>query len=162
MKQMSKRIISMLVIAILAIGLVACTGADEVTETPAPAPEATGEVATQPASNNDPDLEAFIKTQGDEFLSAFDKSFGESSGGMQCKSTLKVDGTKLVLDCSIQGINNVADAGKAQMQKVYEDNKEALKAGFAPLKSEVPTVSGIIINVCEEDGDILATINMDL
>jgi len=144
MKKSMSKVFCLLLAAVLMFGLVACS-----------------EAPVEPTVQNDPQLEKLIEEQGDAFIASFKEGFEGSAGGLKCELTLEVSGTELIFDCRIQDIDNVPDDAKAQMQEIYDQSKEGLKAELMALKEEAPNLSKVLLNVCEEDGDILAVIDID-
>ena len=111
-------------------------------------------------SGNDPKLEKFVESEGAEFEKNFEDSFKSSSGGLNCDCKLSVDGTKLTVDCLVEGIDDVPSETKDEMQKAYEATKTELSEAFKPIKDVAPNLNEVILNICESDGDIIATVNM--
>ena len=109
---------------------------------------------------NDPKLEKFVESQGADFEKSFEDSCKSSSGGLNCDCKLSVDGTKLTVDCLVEGIDDVPSETKDEMQKAYEATKTELSESFKPIKDGAPNLSEVTLNICESDGDIIATINM--
>ena len=110
---------------------------------------------------NDPALEELVKTQGKSFTDAFESSFSQSSGGMNCNCELKVQGTELVVECRIDNVDNVPAETKAQMQQIYDQQADSLKSGFDVIKQEAPNLSKVTMLVCEEDGDEMAKVELN-
>ena len=111
-------------------------------------------------SVNDPQLEKLIETDGDAFEKNFEDSFSSSSGGLTCDCKLSVDGTKLVVDCLVEDIDDVPEETKAEMQTAYDAAKGELSEAFKPIKDEAPALTEVVMNICEEDGDVIASVNM--
>ena len=44
------------------------------------------------------------------------------------------------------------------MQAAYEEAKDELAESFKPIKTEAPGMSEVMFNVCEEDGDVIASV----
>ena len=147
-----KKLLSLLVVVMMAFSLVACSAPATITETPD-----AGNTATE----NDPELQAFIDAEGEAFVTAFDESFAESSGGLTCSSTIAVSGTTVIITCPIDGINDIPEEVKAEMQAVYDETKDLLKEQFQLIKDEVPTLTNVIMSICEEDGDVLASLDIE-
>ncbi len=143
MKKTNKRIISLLLACLMMLTFVACSGEE------APV-----------AEENDPQLEELIANEGEAFVESFTSSF-EASSGLKCDSTIKVKGTALIIDCNIKNVDNVPDVTKKQMQEAYDGEKASLKEGFAPLKELAPNLSLVAFYINEQDGDNIATINLE-
>lgn len=151
MKKTFKNFMCLFLVVILTLGLVACSGVKNDEPTP---------VNSNESVKDDPELVAFIEEQGDDFVSAFEESFQQSSGGMKCNATIEVEGTGLVVECRIKGLNNVPKETKTMLQQTYDAEKETLKEGFVIIKSIVPSFTSVNFNVCEEDGDLLASVDL--
>ncbi|MBR5239727.1 MAG: hypothetical protein IKW04_04015 [Clostridia bacterium] len=177
MKKTMKSILCVLLAMMMVMGLCACQKADD-SKAPETAPEAAPEttitegetapettipeVETAPVtSGNDAQLEAVVAKYKGEFLDGMKMGFEQSSGGMECDCTMRVEGTTIIIECLINGMNNIPAENKAQMQEIYDGMTDTMKTAFAPFKEEAPNLSEVIINVCEEDGDILATIDVE-
>ena len=156
MKNVWKTAGSVLLILALAFALAACGGTDveePIVEEPI--------VQEEPVVTDDPQLLAFIDTYGTEFVEGFETSFSKSSG-MSCECTLEADKTELICTCLITGLNDVPDSAKTQLQEIYDGMKDDLKTGFQPIKDQVPTLTAVTFMICEEDGDLLAEINLEM
>ncbi len=112
-------------------------------------------------SGNDAQLEAVVAMYKDDFLDGMKMGFEQSAGGLECDCTMRVEGTTIIIECLIDGINNIPAENKAQMQEIYDGMNDTMKVAFTPFKEEAPNLSDVIVNVCEEDGDILASIHLE-
>ena len=143
MKKTLKKLLSLSLAVILAFGLIACSS----------------DVVKDDVVTNDPDLERIVAEEGQAYEEAFENSFSQSSG-LTCECKFYAKGTSLITDCIINGVDDVPEDVKAQMQETYDNSKASLKASFDPIKDEAPNLTNAIINVCEEDGDIIASVDI--
>jgi len=161
-----KKILSSILCLMLAIGLIfnfaACSDdkSDKTGKTGISGTSGNGGITTS-GNAQDADLVKFIDEQGDELLSGFESSFEQSSGGLDCECSWEIDGTALTLNCLINGVDDVPEANKQEMQDIYDSQNDTFHSLFAPIKDEVPNLSNVTIKVCEEDGDLLADISLD-
>ena len=150
MKSISKKLICMLMAVIMMASFVACSSEG-----------ATKPVSESESGKNDAKLEAFIENEGQAFIDAFTKSFTQTSDGMKCDTTIEVEGSTLVIDCAVEGMNNISDDVKAQLQDLYDQTGDIIKESFQPIKDAVPSLEAVIFNMREEDGDLLAGVRAE-
>ena len=140
MKNFVKKVLCLAVVAVMAFSIVACSDSNV---------------------KDDPALVEFVEEEGDVFVESFESSFEASSGGLTCDCSIDVKGTTLIVECLFNGVDDVDDDVKKQMQEIYDESKSVLKASFEPLKDEAPNLSHVYINICEEDGDRLASVDLE-
>ena len=87
-----------------------------------------------------------------------ESSFSASSA-MGCEVDVKAVGNGMVIDVNIAGFNDIPDEQKELLQSTYDAMSSTFDTMLDNLKAEVPEFGYITINVNEEDGDNLATIN---
>ena len=78
---------------------------------------------------------------------------------MGCEVDVKAVGNGMVIDVNIAGFDNIPDEQKELLQSTYDAMSSTFETMLDNLQSEVPEFGYITINVNEEDGDNLATIN---
>ena len=155
MKNVFKRLSCLILVVVFVLCFAACGGTE-----PAPAngsAPATGENA---GTKNDPELVKLVENEGAAFEKSFEDSFGSSSGGIECDCKLSVDGTKLIVDCLVAGVDEVPEETRKEMQEAYDATAEELSEAFKPIKDEAPSLTEVILNICEEDGDVIAIVKM--
>ncbi|MBR2476804.1 MAG: hypothetical protein IKB50_01570 [Clostridia bacterium] len=144
MKTFAKRLLCALLAGVMVFGLMACSKDDK----------------SSSSVPNDPDLERLVREEGDDFVEGFESGFEGSSGGLDCECSIRVEGTSLIVDCLILDVDNVPAETKEDMQKSYDSSKDSMKATFEPFKEEAPNLTLVVLNICEEDGDLLASVNL--
>lgn len=82
-----------------------------------------------------------------------------SKTGMTCNCSLKAKGTKLVVQCNIDGFDDLVDSDKTKIKILAGSVKSMLKTEFQAFTEEVPEVTGADIMICEEDGDLITTVS---
>ena len=132
-----KRIISLILAVVLCFALVACGSKTEKGD--------SGKVA------------AYVEEYGDVLLESMEYSFAATSG-LTCKSTIKAVGSGIVISIKINEFDDIPQETKDLMQQAYDAMSNTFEGTLKDLQAEVPEVTYIKINVCEKDGDILATI----
>ena len=100
---------------------------------------------------------AYVEEHKSELNSGIAESFAQSSG-MECESKIYADGTKIVIDLNVIGLNDVPADQKELMQEAYDSLSETFDGMVSDMQKEIPEVTGLVINVCEEDGDLLAKV----
>ena len=110
----------------------------------------------------DTEVVKIIEEQGAAMESSFKTSFEASSGGLTCECDIYADGTTIVMDVLIDGLNDCTDDVKEELQTAYNEIEPSLEAELAPLKDECESLTAVTYNICEEDGDVIATVTIDL
>ncbi|MBQ9769610.1 MAG: DUF4854 domain-containing protein [Clostridia bacterium] len=100
----------------------------------------------------------YVNENKDELVSAMESSFSASSS-MGCEVDVNAVGNGMVIDVNIAGFDNIPDEQKELLQSTYDAMSSTFETMLDNLQSEVPEFGYITINVNEEDGDNLATIN---
>ena len=100
----------------------------------------------------------YVNENKEELVSAMESSFSASSA-MGCEVDVKAVGNGMVIDVNIAGFNDIPDEQKELLQSTYDAMSSTFDTMLEDLKAEVPEFGYITINVNEEDGDNLATIN---
>ena len=103
-------------------------------------------------------VQEFFDLYGDEFLTSINDSFASAAGGLTCESNLEINGNHLTVNICIQGVDNIPDDVKKQMQDIYNGMSETFEATLTEMQTELPELEAVTYNVCEQDGDILAVI----
>lgn len=106
-------------------------------------------------------VQEYVDTYGNAFITSFEESFDESSG-MDSTCTITAEGTKIVIQCNVAGLNDIDAETKDMLQSTYDGMKDQLTETFKPIKEELPELTGAVMKICEEDGDVLAEVDMAL
>ena len=137
-----KKIIALTLALVLSLGLIAC-GAS----TPAP-------VETK-AKNAE--IIEFVEKNKSDLLKTMEESFATSSG-MTCTSDIKVEGMGFIISININELENIDDATKTLMQETYDAMGDIFTQSLSLFQQDLPTLEYYQVQVCEKDGDLLATI----
>ncbi len=119
-------------------------------------PEVKEPEVKEPEAN--PALTAFLDTNKDVFLSSMLDSFTQSSG-TTCKGDVRAEGNAFVVDIRIDGWNDISDDIKTQLQQAYDTMGTSFDDSLKQMQASLPELESFIVNVCEEDGDIVAVIH---
>lgn len=110
------------------------------------------------AKDNSAKIQAYIDQSGTELIESLEASFATASG-MTCTSSIKVEGNGFIIAININEFDNVDEAIKTQMQTAYDSMQGTFDGMLTDLRAEVPEVEYFKIQVCEKDGDVIATIH---
>ena len=100
----------------------------------------------------------YVEEQGDTFLSAMESSFATSSG-MTCESDMEVVGNGFVVTIKINELDELPEETKKAMQDAYDALDESFDESLEMMQTELPELEYYEVNVCEKDGDLIATIH---
>ena len=134
-----KKVLSLILVAVLCLSLVACGGKKQ---------EGSGPNAA---------VVEFVNENKSELLESMEESFATSSG-MTCTSDIEVIGSGIVISININEFDNIPKETKDLMQEVYDAMSGTFEGMLSDLQKEIPEVTFMQINVGEKDGDVLATI----
>lgn len=101
----------------------------------------------------------FMEDNGAEFTQTMESAIVESTG-LECTTKTEVIGNGIVIDINIQGLNDIDDMTKALLQAEYDDMNASFEAELASMQKDLPELEYLTLNVNEEDGDLLAQINV--
>lgn len=139
-----------LILAISMMFVLAACGEEPVSDDP---------IVEEPIVENNPAVEAyFAGERGEQFLQTMTEQLMSSSNGWTCQSDLQVVGDGVELIFCIDGLNDVEEEYKVQMQTAYDALQPGIQAQYEAMHAEVEELKSFGIYVCEEDGDVLASI----
>lgn len=125
-------------------------GTPVVPSTPAP---------SVPAEKTDAEKVAdYVAANESMLITAFETGF--TSSGLTCSTTAKAEGTGIILTINVNELDNLAAEQKTVMQTTFDQMAPSLSANLAEIQKEIPELDYIKVNVCEKDGDHVATINV--
>ena len=99
----------------------------------------------------------FVDNYGYQLEKNFEEGF--STSGMSCECNTSTKGTVLVIECLIDGVDNLSEYEKniiANSANAYE-TKSSYKESLKTIQTGLP-VTGIELVLCEQDGDVITTI----
>ena len=92
-----------------------------------------------------------------DLLSSMEQSFA-ASAGLSCDSDIEVKGMGFVISLNIHGLDNVPAEQKAQMKEAYDSMSSVFESSLELMQKDLPELEYYQVDVCEEDGDLLATV----
>lgn len=134
-----RKVLSLILVAVLCLSLVACGGKKQENSGPNPA------------------VVEYVNENKSVLLESMEESFATSSG-MTCTSSIEVIGSGIVISININELEDVPEETREMMQDVYDAMNPVFKQALDELKKEVPEVTALKIRVCEKDGDEVAVI----
>lgn len=102
-------------------------------------------------------VEKYVEENKSVLISDMEQSFATSSG-MTCKSSVKVVGNGFVITLKLDGVDGIDSSAKKQMQDAYDQMSSIFDMALAEFQKDCPEIEYYQVDVCEEDGDKLATI----
>lgn len=103
-------------------------------------------------------IKSYINANKDELLESMEDSFATSSG-LTCTSDIEVIGNGFVIYININELDDVDKATKDAMQDAYDALDSTFEGMLDSLKTELEEIEYFEIQVCDVDGDVLATIH---
>ncbi|MBQ3215430.1 MAG: hypothetical protein IJB11_04845 [Oscillospiraceae bacterium] len=94
--------------------------------------------------------------QGKVFMDGFAEGF--ESTGLTCTSTIEATGTGFVVTICINELDNVSEEEKADMQAAYDEMAPLMGESLTMMQAEVEGLTYFCVNVCDKDGDFLASL----
>lgn len=102
----------------------------------------------------------YVEDHGDKLVESMENSFSKSSG-FTCVTTLKAVGSGFVFDLKIRELSNVSMAQKQQLQKACDAMSPSFDAKLKEIRTKLPELTCITINLCDKDGNFLAQIYVE-
>lgn len=107
---------------------------------------------------NDPAIEKFVNENREQLISTMESSFTQGSQGLTCKSSVTVKGKGFIMSININELTNVDDATKTQLQQGFDGMSDYFNQLLEQMKPELPTLEYYQVDVCDKDGNVLATV----
>ena len=133
---MMKKIFALLLSLMLVFSLAACGGSDK-------------------ADNSK--IKEYVAENKADLLSSMEQSFA-ASAGLSCDSDIEVKGMGFVISLNIHGLDDVPAEQKAQMKEAYDSMSSVFESSLELMQKDLPELEYYQVDVCEEDGDLLATV----
>lgn len=111
-------------------------------------------------SGGQTEVEKYVAENASALASGFEQGFVGSSG-IDCDTKVTANGNDIIFTVCIDGYDNLSSSDKSTMQAAFDSMNSELKEAFSGVKTEIPSVKGLIINICEEDGDKIAKVEID-
>ena len=106
------------------------------------------------------EIEKYVEENEQLLVESFEQGFAGGSG-MGCTTTVKGVGNEIMFTVCIDDLDGLTAEDKATMQSAFDSMNGEMKEAFSGVKTELPSIEGIVIYICEEDGDKVATIDVD-
>ena len=133
-----KKGIALILVMVLALSLAAC-----------------GKTAQTPEEK----VAGYVQQSGEALAKSLEELF-ESASDMTCTSSVKAEGTGIVIEIRIDQMEGLTQEQKDLLQGTYDATKGSFAASLAAVQKDLPAVTYLTIHVCEKDGDVAATIQL--
>ena len=153
-----KKALSLVLVLVMVLSLAACGSDSKKTTKNDPIIE-----TTEPIETTAPQLSAveqWLEDNRAELLSTVEQNFAGSSG-MTCTSDAKVEGNGIIINININELDNLGQAEKDMLQQTYDSMLPSFGFMLTGSREELPELEFITMNVCEVDGDLIASIHVD-
>lgn len=128
-----KKVLSLVLVVLMSLAFVSCGGSSDADA-----------------------VAAYVDANRAEILSGFEEGF--SASGMTCNSSIAAEGTGFVVNVNINELNNVDSATADLMQQSYDALDSTFEGMLEDMKKELPELTYFVFNICDADGDTIATI----
>lgn len=120
---------------------------------------AAPEVDTPTEKTDEEKVADYVAANGSKIISEFEASF--TTSGMTCNSTIEAVGKGIVVKVCVNEIVDLTADQKKVMQDTFDQGASQFGAGFDDMKAEIPALTYIRFDICEKDGDLVASLNID-
>ena len=140
-----KRIGAFVLVIIMAFSFSACSGVKE---------------QTTDLTQEKTELQKYVEEHGGEFIDSFKDGFEIS--GLKCDATIEASGNILIMNVSMEELNDVPEDVKSVIQASLDESEASLAPSFAEIKKQVTSLEGVKVNFNEGDGDPIAVIEINV
>lgn len=165
-----KKLLSISLVLVLALALTACCCVNIPKEevptidsiikdnSPTPiAPIAPIPEEMMPTEVDNSAIEEYVEANRDLLIGSMESSFAGSSG-MTCSSDIYVEGMGFVIILNINELDELDEETKQMMQDIYDGMDATFEEALTTFQTELPDLEYFEVQVCEVDGDLIATI----
>lgn len=102
-------------------------------------------------------LEKWLESdEGEDFVE-------EIESGLSSLADVKVtaEGGTLVIKMDINGVDDISSSQKSQLEDYYDSQEDTFKAMMGDT-DDVPGLESVEFKVCEEDGDYITSVKIDV
>lgn len=102
----------------------------------------------------------FVNGEGGQmFMEEF--MVGFESSGLTCTANIEAMGTGFVITICINELDDVSEEDKAAMQASYDEMAPLMGDAMEAMKAELEGLTYFCVNVCDVDGDFLASLYVE-
>ena len=112
-------------------------------------------------SNNQVDnskIVSWFNANKNTLINSFESGFTNSSSGLTCNSTAKVEGMGFVITVKINELENLDAATKKNLQDTYDEMDATFEESLEMMQTELPELEYYEVIVCDKNGDKLAVV----
>ena len=110
-----------------------------------------------PSEADNSAIEEYVEANRDLLISSMESSFAGSSG-MTCSSDIYVEGMGFVIVLNINELDDLDEEYKQMMQEIYDGMDATFEEALTTFQTELADLEYFEVQVCEADGDLIATI----
>lgn len=131
--------------------------------TPTQAPvQSQAPVATQTANNigapsDEQVVSATVELIKDQLAEKFEAMFAQK--GMNGTAVIRADGTRLVIDLKVVAFNNISTEQLAELQANAGSLQSVVDTMLTNIRQSLPQATGAAFNLCDGNGNVLATVS---
>lgn len=141
-----KKLLALFFALVMCLGLMGCQPAvDDYYENPETKP--TGAVGD------------YVRAHQYEIIEAFKNKFTEQN--ISCWISLTPEANSFTVKTYFNGMDGADAETKASIQQSLEDAESELNEGLYEIQAELPELEFYTMEICEEDGDLLASFVVD-
>ncbi len=141
---------------------------DNPKEPEAPEPDnETNNPNSQPDTDNPDDTDSaenkvasYVANNGKSLEADFESQFYDKTA-MTCDCKISADGTRVVVNCNITGFNDLDETETTKIKILASSMKPTAKSIITDISNIEPEITGVDFNICEEDGDAIATVSVN-
>ena len=114
----------------------------------------SGEQQEKQPEKEEKTAEVYVKECGKKLAAEIDGAF--ASKEVSCKTSVKSEGNKIIVDIKAIEIESVDEKKKKAFNNQLDTLKEELVASFNSLKSAVPNLEAVSLNFSDKNGKSIA------
>lgn len=110
-------------------------------------------------ANGGPDetISNFVYDNYEDLIATMEESF-ESTSGITCQCTATVIGKGIVINIYMDDVDDTTDEEKQTVQSIYDSMDAAWADVMESMRADLPGLEFFVMDVCEEDGDPVASV----
>lgn len=104
------------------------------------------------------EVEQMVEVYGDTFAEGFKEGFEGS--GLTCDVKVSAKGNNMVLDINIHQLENLTSELRKEAESVFSAEKKALEEAMGEIKTVIPSMDKLILNIRENNGTLIVSIEI--
>lgn len=153
-----KKLLALLLALLMVVSLVACSKSDKSEKSEKDGEKISEEKQDKEEEEEEDPVAIFVEEHGDQLLAELEEGFTSDSSGMTCETSIKAKNGGVEVTVKINDIDDLTDEQMDTIQETYDDMQDLWDSALEEIVAEEPAIEYLKILVCEEDGDLIATI----